>query len=167
MLCEKCHKRPATVHIKKIVSGRQTEVNLCQQCASQAMSDSVNPFSFKSDFMHDFSDMLAGFSDSGKKEIPKDEKKCPKCGSTYKDFKETGRLGCEKCYDTFQDKLDTLLRRLQGSIQHAGKTPKGSEKAGQIEELKKELQYCISKEEYERAAVIRDKIKELKDKSEE
>jgi protein arginine kinase activator len=176
MLCDNCHKHPATVHIKKIVNGREVEYNLCQLCASEALPGSFSPFNAGSDFMGDFSDMLAGFSDSGQsesgqsesgqKKIIKDEKKCPKCGSSFKDFHKTGRLGCDKCYETFEDNLDTLLRRLQGSIQHAGKTPKGMEKYGEIEDLKKEIRNCVSKEEYERAAVIRDKIKDLKSKEE-
>ncbi len=165
MLCDNCHKRPATVHIKKLVNGRETNYNLCQVCASELMPDSATLFNSDSDFIHNFSDMLAGFSNFGQKEIKKDKRSCPKCGSTYKNFQNSGRLGCDKCYETFEDELSTLLRRLQGSIQHAGKTPGGMKKIGEIEELKKELQNCVRKEEYERAAVIRDKIKELKKKT--
>jgi protein-arginine kinase activator protein McsA len=45
MLCEMCHKREATVHIKEI-SGGQTKVwHLCEECAAkQAVGETgVNP----------------------------------------------------------------------------------------------------------------------------
>ena len=79
------------------------------------------------------------------------------CQDSFKlavDESETGGL-------IFEDNLASLLRRLQGSAQHAGKGPVGTEKRIQFNKLKKELQKVIEKEEYERAAVIRDKIREL------
>jgi protein arginine kinase activator len=58
-----------------------------------------------------------------------------------------------------------MLRRIHGKTFHVGKVPKRS--GGQIrikqeiDRLKRELQEAVNAEEYERAAVIRDKIKEL------
>jgi len=61
--------------------------------------------------------------------------------------------------------MDPMLRRIHGKTFHVGKVPKRT--GGQlrirqeINRLKRELQEAINAEEYERAAVIRDKIKEL------
>ncbi|HVN67833.1 MAG TPA: Clp protease N-terminal domain-containing protein, partial [Candidatus Sulfotelmatobacter sp.] len=35
MICEKCHIRPATVHITKIVNGKKIERHLCSICAAE------------------------------------------------------------------------------------------------------------------------------------
>ena len=35
MLCDKCNKNKATIHIVKIVNGAKQEMNLCESCAKQ------------------------------------------------------------------------------------------------------------------------------------
>ena len=35
MLCEECKKRPANVHLTKIIGDQKTEMHLCQQCAAE------------------------------------------------------------------------------------------------------------------------------------
>src|SRR5207248_1290925 len=51
---------------------------------------------------------------------PADGLRCAACGSTLKDFRESGRLGCAQCYESFSAHLKDLLRRLHGSSQHVG-----------------------------------------------
>jgi len=46
--------------------------------------------------------------------------RCPACGSTLRDFRDSGRLGCDQCYVSFDTHLRDLLRRLHGSSQHVG-----------------------------------------------
>ena len=41
MLCQKCKKNEATVHYKKVVNGKQTEMYLCPECA-----DGLGSFDF-------------------------------------------------------------------------------------------------------------------------
>jgi len=36
------------------------------------------------------------------------------------DFRDSGRLGCDQCYVSFDTHLRDLLRRLHGSSQHVG-----------------------------------------------
>ena len=42
------------------------------------------------------------------------ELKCDSCGSTFDDIINTGRYGCPNCYDTFEDRMDPILKKLQG-----------------------------------------------------
>ena len=35
MLCEKCNKNPATVHVTKIINNNNTELHLCEDCARE------------------------------------------------------------------------------------------------------------------------------------
>jgi len=89
---------------------------------------------------------------------------------TYYDFQKKGRLGCGKCYGTFQKKLAELLKKIHGSDRHVGKTPYKEEKprkgAEDLERLRGELEELIKKEEFEKAAVLRDRIKELERQNE-
>ena len=42
---------------------------------------------------------------------------------SYRDFARAGRLGCSRCYETFEDRLDPL-QRIHGSGEaYMGKAP--------------------------------------------
>ena len=165
MLCDVCKKKKANVFIKKSMEGEVREHRLCDDCAGSA-GHGLDLYGLSYDVFPSISDMLAGFSDIGK--IGDSEgQSCPVCGTTFSDFQHRGRLGCGSCYETFSEKLTTLMMRLQGSVQHAGKVPSGIENEIQQRKLGMELKEAVSKEEYERAAVIRDRIRELNEKEDE
>lgn len=109
---------------------------------------------------------IIGPEDGGKK--PKsphlNDRACTGCGLTPADFKETGRLGCPKCYEIFEAKLEPVIKKLHKGESHVGKVPKGQERSVSPEEiaaLKRRLDEYVSREEYEMAAVVRDQIKSL------
>jgi protein arginine kinase activator len=162
MLCEECNKRNATVHMTKITQGKKKEVHLCNQCAKEKENINFeNPFS-----IHNF---LAGLLDIHTDPHPKTEKsindQCNQCGTTYDDFKQTGRLGCSSCYEHFNEKLIALIKRIHGNENHIGKIPKkASEKIlvkREMENLKLQLVKAVTLEEFEKAADLRDMIKKL------
>jgi protein arginine kinase activator len=84
---------------------------------------------------------------------------------SYEDFQRTGKLGCDQCFDTFRDQLEPVLKRVHGNVEHNGKIPSSvsaSIKASrEIIKLKEQLNKAIQGEDYEKAAVIRDRIKAL------
>lgn len=167
MLCEECGKNQATVHMKKIVNNHATESHLCDECAKKNSSLGFdNSFSIQN--------ILAGLIDSSYDSPIKIEHikslSCEKCGLTYGKFRQTGKFGCSNCYNSFREKLGPLFRTIHGHDSHVGKIPK---KAGYnvstkkiIDELKTELDLAVNKEEFEKAAQIRDEIKNLQSKLE-
>lgn len=92
-------------------------------------------------------------------------KRCPKCGMGWLDFRQTGRLGCSECYETFEKELQPIINQLHGSFEHKGKIPiqQGKEIAIQrkIAILQNDLQRMINEQNFEEAAQIRDKIREI------
>jgi protein arginine kinase activator len=94
---------------------------------------------------------------------------CPQCGLSYAEFRRLGRLGCEACYETFRDDLKPLLRRVHGSTAHAGAVPahleRGLESRREIKRLRSELDLAVRREEYERAAELRDAIREIEERA--
>lgn len=162
MICEKCKQNNATVHLTKIINNKKIELHLCEECARKSQDMSFeNPFTINN--------FLTGLLDSVQSSpIKVDYIKtttCSKCGMSYGKFKQLGRLGCSECYKAFNEKLMPLVKSVHGSKQHTGKVPK---KAGsvirlkrEIMTMKKELNRAIDKEEFERAAELRDKIKLL------
>jgi len=172
MVCDECKKNEAMIHFTQILNNKVTKFHLCQQCAKEKgiVFPSLDEALFEGPHFA-LASLLAGLSDIGAPyalEKPKLVRKCPNCKATYDDFRDSGRLGCSECYIAFKNELLPLLKRLHGSVQHIGKVPLQKagvgEKAKEIMALRRELQKAIEKEEYEKAAVIRDKIKDLEKK---
>jgi len=94
---------------------------------------------------------------------------CPECGWQSADFRRTGRMGCPECYHVFDKVLQSALKNMHRGTMHVGKTPAGKEgsndltkKTVELMALQKELEELVRQEEYEKAAVVRDKINQLK-----
>jgi len=175
MKCEKCKKQEATIHLSQTRNGATTEHHLCETCARE-QGISMN--------LQDYFGNVAGLFGSGvlgsgsifdttggipafgapvtKNTI------CPSCGQTYDEFRKSGLFGCSHCYEAFADRLDPLMRRVQGSTRHVGR--KVCQTADQQEQnllraklidLKKSLQQAVQDEAYEKAANLRDEIHAL------
>jgi protein arginine kinase activator len=164
MLCNICNKKEATVHLTEIVNEQVTKLNLCEDCAREKGAEMEEHFGL--------SELLAGLTDMGSTVEPETavSTKCPNCGMTYQNFRKLGRLGCSVCYDAFKKELAPLLKRIHGSDRHVGKVPlrggKTIKDTRTLQDLKMQLEKAIQTEEFEQAAKLRDKIKDLESKNE-
>lgn len=160
MLCQNCQQREANVHISKTINGQTQEVHLCEQCAKKAQE--VNLVFQPGLVIPDFLQALFGFSPVTS--LQKEEA-CPRCGMTFSQITQAGKLGCSVCYEKFEPQLEPLIRRIHGGGQHVGKIPKrrGIALKGKLElkRLKEKLQQLIQQEKFEEAAGIRDEIRRL------
>ncbi|MBQ2890451.1 MAG: UvrB/UvrC motif-containing protein [Clostridia bacterium] len=159
MKCQRCNEREANTHIQKIVNGKKTEYFLCDKCAAEAGE-------FKVVFDTDFDEFFGGFLGKPMGLTPKTSSAmCTGCGMTLSEFMKNGRLGCSRCYEDFKGALLKPLRQIHGEASHKGKIPKRSgEKIStqtKIKKLQAELDTAVLNQEFEKAAELRDKIKEL------
>ena len=156
MFCEKCGINHATTYIKTVVNGMTKEYNLCDSCAASSGYAT-----------NSLAGMLASmFGDFSKQETLTQGTKCSVCGATFRDIAKSGKVGCAECYNAFQDELLPYLKRVHGSTNHVGKVPCSAplaviQNGETIEELRNELNRLVREENYEQAAVVRDKIKEM------
>jgi len=166
MLCQECGKRTATLHFTKIINGDKTEFHFCEACArekGEGIPGTANGFSIHSllSGLLDF-DPVPANSFGG---VKPQALRCDNCGLTYTQFSKMGRFGCSHCYAKFGNKLDPILKRVHGNTVHVGKVPKRSggqiQLKREIEQLRHELHELIAREEFENAAQIRDRIREL------
>lgn len=161
MLCQVCNKNNATVHYTKIINGEIEELHMCDECA-------MNNNEFEFDTTFSFHKLLTGLIDSFQGETTRKEAgefACPFCGLSYAQFRQTGKFGCPQCYDTFKSNLIPLFKGIHGHNKHMGKVPKRTNKTlakkREIHRLRTEMDRLVSREAFEEAAVLRDKIKEL------
>lgn len=172
MLCDRCHKREATVHYTQIVNGRRTEEHLCPECAAGSGIMSGKALGGMDSFMHSM------FDDSLFRDLWSDpmsrlrDMACRSCGTTLDTFRKEGELGCPDCYETFRDNLRPFFRKAQEGVKHIGKTPdtpaekEPAEESPEVKSLKEKLAALVAEENYEEAARVRDAIKQLEKKGE-
>lgn len=169
MLCQKCSKREATTHIKRVVNGEATESHLCAECAG-ALGYNGLFGGFDLSIPNIFSSF---FGDSPLLSSSKTQR-CEKCGSSFDDIVRSGMVGCADCYEKFYDKLLPSIQRIHGKAKHAGKKPPVIEEPKVIKEKTKEeiifekeeaMKEAVANQEFEKAAVLRDEIKSLKEEN--
>lgn len=166
MKCQKCGANNANTHVKTIINGEFKEYDLCSECAKKM--GYTNVFG---DMEDEFSNFLGSFFGNV---LPARTQatRCEFCGSTYSDIAKSGHVGCANCYNVFADELFPSIRRIHGNTTHCGKNSRPAEKAKQSKpaeetkedkskRLKAELDKAIEEQNFEHAAELRDKIKEL------
>jgi protein arginine kinase activator len=157
--CQECGQAPASVHIRRIAAGKEVEVHLCLGCAQARGLESQ-----ETEAPHGALDPVSLLF-KNLNEIEGGGGVCPRCGLSYSQFRETARLGCARCYQTFADELKPLIRRVHGEVRHVGKVPiregEAYEHSARLRRLNEDLEKAIGAEDYERAADIRDLIQEL------
>ena len=156
--CDHCDNS-AVVHEVTVKNGIKTEIHLCQEHAQEAgvAMPTHKPIN---QLLTQFVMAQSGRSRSASR------KRCPTCGMTFGRFRQGGTLGCAGCYDAFEEQLTPLIERAQnGATQHRGKTPR---RAGHsvdrqllVEQIVKELNQAVAAEQYERAAHLRDRLRNL------
>lgn len=164
MKCTVCNKNEATVFYREMINGKERKYALCHNCASKKENEfgAYTADLFKKGLFDNF---FAAPTVAAKKQ---EEKRCNLCASTFKDLQRSGRVGCPVCYTTFERELSNTVTRLHGDSVHKGITPQRYVKEETIDDkisaLEKDLRVAISEEEYEKAAMIRDKLREMKGK---
>lgn len=158
-----CHQCGATsvVELTQVVDSEVRKVPLCAKCAAEA---GIQTLAAHADTP--LGSLLAALGAEASPAPAVEGEACPACGATLEDFRKTGRLGCEACYQVFAEPLRELLRRLHGSTGHTGKVPNDRVRmegtsppveASQV--LRDRLRKAIAAEQFELAAELRDRLK--------
>ena len=170
MKCDNCNNKQATVHLTEIKNGKKIEKHLCEQCAAQSEGlpqAAVKGHTPINELLTNFVMAHAGLQ----KEMGT---ACDQCKITWAEFRQHGLFGCEKDYDIFEKDLSPLLQRAhEGATHHTGKVPtragatgaaqRPKKKMVDVGRLRKELQRAVETEDYERAAKIRDQIRQAEE----
>lgn len=176
MLCDICKKNEATIHIKEIHGSEKKTLNLCGHCAAEQgktagfQFDPMNPLGML------INKIMPGAANPAAAS-PETMLVCPVCGWTPARIRESGgRLGCPQCYHTFERMIRAALENMQRGHTHFGKRPgaaaapppdDGAGRAAELERCRRELARLVAAEDYEQAAVIRDRIRELQESESE
>ena len=120
IICQKCKKNVATVHVTEIVKKAKHEIHLCEQCARDQNITGV-PVQGVLNVTELLSNLLG--QPGGAESASLGDKTCPECGIRYSEFRSGGRLGCPNDYEVFSDALMPLIEKVHGATEHIGKVP--------------------------------------------
>lgn len=175
--CQLCPATNATVHLTELsAEGLRSELHICRLCivrlqieldhppaiallllANQAKPD--KPSGTASDEEHHQVDTVA---------VQAPEQPCPQCGLEFSAYAQNNLFGCSECYESFAAQVSELVLRYHGAVQHAGRLPAGgadlpaqAHRSATRHALHAELAEAIASEQYERAATVRDQLREL------
>ena len=168
MLCDNCGKREANVRYSENINGRKKELHLCEECSKKLGIENMD-FNMPIDFSSFFGGLLEDFGTNDFMPLFNEVKqlKCDNCGYTFEDIVNTGKLGCENCYSVFEDRLDPIIKKIQGSNKHVGRTGKiidskisekinnkdskteNNKDVSKVEKLQNDLKKAIKEEKYD------------------
>lgn len=166
MLCQRCEKEPASVHIDEVrafvspghAANEIKTQHLCEVCAQKAGLP-TQQVQVKAT-IDEVWKLLQLSAVKATKRRP--TRACDGCGTTLDELRRRGRIGCQRCYETFADYLGELLERMHGATQHVGRLPgvdeRNVERTRRIEELRSSLAHAIADEAFEEAARLRDEL---------
>ncbi len=160
-LCERCKKAKATFHLTNIEpTGAKLERHLCDRCAAE---EGLLPAKTTVD-LNELLENFIATSKAGGGDL--NNLVCENCGISYVEFRNQGLLGCANDYTAFKEHINRLLERTHdGATHHTGKAPKTTgatvKPRPDLRRLKRQLDEAVAAEDYERAARLRDRIREL------
>ncbi len=187
MKCQNCGENEANVKYTQIINGVKKQMSLCDKCAQNLGIDDME-FNMPINFSSFLGDVFDIYEDTLTEIIKPKTLTCDRCNMTYDEFLQTGKFGCEECYEVFKTKLDQILKNIHGANRHVGRIGnfmEGYEKSqivdnykndkineqnvkeekqqkSKLEELQERLKQEIREERYEDAAKTRDEIKKIK-----
>ena len=165
MLCDFCHEREANIFLEQLSNnGQRRKINICMECALER-GISSNPKSIESS-IGDLFEELASVT----KRIRRDNNRlCPVCGLSIGEIRTSGRVGCPECYSIFKDDIRKYLYSKNVKGMYTGSMPSRLANMHSVLNdrimLQDKLNAAVEKEDYEKAAMYRDYLKALENKS--
>ena len=148
--------------LTQIVNGQVSELALCEACArAKGLFDPQSLTFAEKFFPEEFKQRvdklvreLTGAEETSEPHPPLSMlSNCPVCNFSVEDYRRTGHLGCPDCYTVFSRELNPGDDTEDENFSEPPAVTKAR--------LQKELQQAIAREDYERAAALRDQINTL------
>lgn len=158
--CSEC-KKEITVRFTEFEKGIKHELCMCSECPELKKRLYGNPR-----------------ADVGSGEKPLAKMACGECGTTLDSIRVGHPLGCSHCYELFDEAIIYELRSIRKLpphletakktvLLHVGRTPGESKELTpslQLIALNEALDETLKREDYEQAALLRDRIKALSER---
>ncbi len=160
MKCEICGLKDAVIHIRQMQKDLVHELHICEDCAQE--KGLIREEESELPIANLLSGLLEGKDVSASSDV-KDA--CPRCGLKASEFRKQGKLGCPECFRAFEKDVRAIISQMAARPRHTGRVPSAlmieQDAVPQGDSLREELREAVEREEYEQAARIRDRLREL------
>jgi len=160
MKCEICGLKDAVIHIRQIQKDLVHELHVCEECAQE--KGLIREEESELPIANLLSGLLEGRDMTGAGET---KEACPRCGMKASEFRKQGKLGCAECFSAFQKEVKAIVTQMAARPHHAGRLPKAfaeqSTASSANDALREELREAVEREDYEEAARLRDRLREI------
>lgn len=139
--------------VVETIEGQSKTFYLCDKCAASFFLDervTAKKPSLPEVFIERTMNFIKSLNDILKK-------KCPNCGYTIQDIRQTGRLGCIHCHEFFAVENKAAEPEIIEQIEHEN-TSQLRDLEAFAQTLEKELENALRDENYETAIAIRKRI---------
>lgn len=185
--CQLCPSPQATVHLTELsADGTRSEVHVCRECVARLGLALDNPPPLAPLLVQIQAMVQAGEAvESVSVPAPADGEACPHCGLEFTAYAQSNLFGCADCYHTFAPQVAELVQRYHGATRHVGRVPGGMTSTAPIDDeillaqraaeqrliakhsarhsLTLALAEAVAREQFERAAALRDQLATLDD----
>jgi protein arginine kinase activator len=160
MKCEICGLKDAVIHIRQIQKDLVHELHICEECAQE--KGLIREEESELPIANLLSGLLEGRDMTGAGEV---KEVCPRCGMKASEFRKQGKLGCAECFSAFHKDVKAIVTQMAARPHHAGRLPRTfadqTVAANANDTLREELREAVEREDYEEAARLRDRLREM------
>lgn len=190
VLCEDCGQQSAVCTVAVMMGEKVMHRKLCQACMAKAsmaiaagnlgqvlgslMAAARNAAQSKAaEAQEEAADQPAAAAKPATPEkplpaIPGEAEVCPQCGLTYEAFRKQRCPACAACCTAFRQSVLQVLRESGKTLPHVGRRPETGENAqrqrNHLEKLQRQLDEAVAREDYEKAAILRDALRKEKNR---
>ena len=154
MVCDVCKEREAIVVVQQISNNQKKEIHLCMICATEK-----GLIPTQENIGKTIGNLFT------KKEVPADNRICPVCGFKISKMKMDYSVGCPECYSVFSSDIQDFFKGNKITESYTGRM---TERLANFRSvltdrllLQSKLEKSIEQEDYEKAAIYRDRLKAL------
>jgi protein arginine kinase activator len=159
MKCDICKERDAVIFLQQVSAESRREIHLCFECARGR-----GLYADGEKLELSFPALLAEILPR-QKQIRAEEKTCPVCARTLSQISRDLAVGCPECYTYFSAEIKELQKKQGVAGPWTGALPRrlGKQKSVLPDRtlLQIKLEECLTREDYEKAAIYRDRLRLL------
>ena len=156
MKCDVCKINDAVIFLQEVRGTQKKELHLCLECAKAKGIPTPNPGEKFDPEKLSLEKIISAMSE---------KKSCKVCGRSLDDIKRYRSVGCPACFSNFTSEIKALLKKDGEEKTYCGSFPRHVSDGRSVLQdriiLQEKLEESVAKEDFEKAAIYRDKIKEL------
>ena len=158
-ICEQCKVNEGVVFFRSIIGSTGQDFLVCEECLKK-LTGGNDPIAYVKGSLITNSQNAVSQADEEVDGIM--DMRCDKCDTSLGDISQTNKFGCEHCYVVFSDLLN--IADCQITVGKKEAQHHATVMTSQLDRLKVEMKKAINGEQYEKAARLRDQIREIQNK---